>query len=1524
MSFARSHLFLAFVFLASLMAPGAAQAQDRLCDPGAESCRDILLNYIRNESVGIDVAFWFMEDARYTNELIEKWKAGVPVRVMIDTRANASYPLNVDRIKELADAGIPIRRASSGYYLHWKMMLFSGQNVVEFSGANYSADAWRPATETPFENYTDESIFFTNDSSIVNSFRTKYDDLWVNTGRFANYANVTTIVRSYDSFPKDSELNFPPQEGYRTRSVAAYRAETGAIDVIMYRVLDPIHADEMIAAVKRGVAVRLITEPKQYRDPTRLWHSYNIDRMYAGGVQIKHREHAGLNHQKSVILHDQDMVIFGSSNWTESSNNQQYEHNMFTTKTPLYNWFVDQFERKWNNTGGVVENVDFVPLPPDAAKTPSPANAAIDINETSVILSWYGGPWAHKYDVYLGTTTNPTRVAENLMLGPSETATERQQYTLTASLIPGTTYYWRVVAKTMADKENASPLWSFTTAGTAPPPETPATTGTLGEGDVLLYASKATRAGTWTNSADGTAAGAVGIWQPNAGAAKVASASANPANYFELKFNATAGVPYRLWIRSRAQNNSWANDSVFIQFSGSVTSSGGAQWRIGTTSATEMNLEDCSGCGVSAWGWQDNGWGVGVLGPLVYFAATGQQTIRVQQREDGIMIDQILLSPEKFLTAKPGLLKNDQTIYPESDPSTPPPPSGVTVVRQPYLQSVTSTTAVVVWTTREPGPASVKVLKSGSPTRTLSATSQLFTTTTTGLGVDYYQHVARITGLSQSTTYEYDILVGGVDANPGTDSLKTAPGSASSTVRFVAFGDSGVGSTAQQQVSNRIAAEDFDFALHGGDVAYGVSSGTGPGTYKTLEDWYFNVYKDWLRSHPMFPSIGNHDSNSSNNDGQHYLDAFVLPENGGDGAFPDHAERYYSFDYGPVHVVVLDTELAFQNTSRRAAQLAWLDADLSATSRPWKVAVFHRSPYSSGGEHGSDLTVRAAFGPVFEDHGVQLVLSAHEHDYERTNRIGGVTYVVTGGGGGPLYAAGTSSFTAASASRYHYVRGDVSECTLKLDAVGTDGSAFDSVTLTRCGEPPPPSGDDDIVLYAQSAPVVQGAWRRQTDATAAGGALLRHPNAGAAKLSSALASPVNYFEMTFTAQAGVPYHLWIRGKADSNSWANDSVFVQFSSGTTYSTGTTKALEVNLEDCSGCGISGWGWQDNGYGTGVLGPHVTFSSGGSKTIRVQTREDGFSIDQIVLSPSTYLTSSPGALKNDSTIVPEGTSEPPPVDAMSPTASISSPADDATVSGTVNVAVTATDDVGVTKVDFLVNGTLVGTDSGEPFAFSWNTSGLAEGAYTLQAKAYDAAGNTGTSPVVTVQVQHATTPPTGDIVLYAGDVVTVAGAWTLDTDSAAAGGKVVRNPNAGDPRVETALASPVNYVEFTFPAEAGVPYHLWLRGRAQGNGWKNDSVFVQFSGTSTYAIGTTSAAEVNLEDCSGCGLASWGWQDNGYGTGVMGPNIVFTASGTQTIRIQTREDGLFIDQIVLSPDRYLTTSPGALKNDTTIVPK
>jgi hypothetical protein len=217
------------------------------------------------------------------------------------------------------------------------------------------------------------------------------------------------------------------------------------------------------------------------------------------------------------------------------------------------------------------------------------------------------------------------------------------------------------------------------------------------------------------------------------------------------------------------------------------------------------------------------------------------------------------------------------------------------------------------------------------------------------------------------------------------------------------------------------------------------------------------------------------------------------------------------------------------------------------------------------------------------------------------------------------------------------VRGEIGGCTLSLQAIGLDGTAFDSTSIDRCA-----TSVDDVILYASEATASLGAWVVETDPSAAGGSRIRHPDAGAAKLTNALANPPHYFEHTFNATAGVPYRLWMRSKADRNYWGNDSVFVQFDGAVTQSgspqfrIGTTGATTVNLEECSGCGLAGWGWEDNGWGRGVLGPQIFFQSTGPQRLRVQSREDGLSIDQIVLSPDRYLNSSPGALKNDTTIL------------------------------------------------------------------------------------------------------------------------------------------------------------------------------------------------------------------------------------------------------------------------------------------------
>src|SRR3954469_21675510 len=212
-----SRLLTAFAVVVISLVGRPATATDTLCDAAFQDCRAPLIQLIRQETVRLDVAFWFMEDSRFSTEIIRRWQAGVPVRVIIDQRAfpsqGGAHPVDDQIVQTLVNAGIPIRQRSlsNSYILHWKTMIFAGQNTVEFSGANYSPTAFVP--QTPYADYEDEAIFFSDDPSIVNSFKTKYDDLWVDTVNYGDYANITTApTRLYPTFTKDPQLNFPQQE----------------------------------------------------------------------------------------------------------------------------------------------------------------------------------------------------------------------------------------------------------------------------------------------------------------------------------------------------------------------------------------------------------------------------------------------------------------------------------------------------------------------------------------------------------------------------------------------------------------------------------------------------------------------------------------------------------------------------------------------------------------------------------------------------------------------------------------------------------------------------------------------------------------------------------------------------------------------------------------------------------------------------------------------------------------------------------------------------------------------------------------------------------------------------------------------------------------------------------------------------------------------------------------------------------------------------------------------------------------
>ena len=161
--FSLLYVLLGFLFISITPTFGT----ERLCDVSFENCRAPLLKLIQNETVEIDAAFWFMDDTTITGALIKKFQSGVPVRILMDPRAEEGHPTNTQILTQLASAGFPMRNRTADGILHWKMMLFSGQGTVEFSGANFTASEMR--TYTPYVNYTDEAIYFTDDPSVVNS-----------------------------------------------------------------------------------------------------------------------------------------------------------------------------------------------------------------------------------------------------------------------------------------------------------------------------------------------------------------------------------------------------------------------------------------------------------------------------------------------------------------------------------------------------------------------------------------------------------------------------------------------------------------------------------------------------------------------------------------------------------------------------------------------------------------------------------------------------------------------------------------------------------------------------------------------------------------------------------------------------------------------------------------------------------------------------------------------------------------------------------------------------------------------------------------------------------------------------------------------------------------------------------------------------------------------------------------------------------------------------------------------------------
>ena len=459
---------------------------------------------------------------------------------------------------------------------------------------------------------------------------------------------------------------------------------------------------------------------------------------------------------------------------------------------------------------------------------------------------------------------------------------------------------------------------------------------------------------------------------------------------------------------------------------------------------------------------------------------------------------------------------------------------------------------------------------------------------------------------------------------------------------------------------------------------------------------------------------------------------------------------------------------------------------------------------------------------------------------------------------------------------------------------------------------------DEILINAADVPaarIVGSRWARAQASGAAGGTAIHNPNKNETKRSAALASPSSYVEATFYAAAGVPYRLWFRMRAEGDHYANDSMFVQFKDSVDAQgnainrIGTTSAATAILEEGSGAGVAGWGWNDTAYGGTTLGAPVYFATSGLQTIRVQQREDGVMWDQIVLSAVTYAARRPGDTKSDDFIVPSSFGS---TDGMVAAHTYAK-------AGAYPVVLSVVDAQGLVgwaattiTAGAAAGSTVLVADPGGPY------SGLLN-----QSIRFD-----GSDSVVPAGVTARFRWTFGEEIVLDPTMIRVVGSrWRTITDSTAARGMAIENPDAGATKVTTPAASPASYIEGTFRAAAGVPYRVWVRMRAANDAYTNDSVFVQFSGavtstgTAVARVGTSNAHIVILEEGRDAGVKGWGWADGSYGA-IAAP-VYFNADGVQTLRIQHREDGLRIDQVVISADDHYADAPGALKLDDTIVP-
>jgi tartrate-resistant acid phosphatase type 5 len=314
---------------------------------------------------------------------------------------------------------------------------------------------------------------------------------------------------------------------------------------------------------------------------------------------------------------------------------------------------------------------------------------------------------------------------------------------------------------------------------------------------------------------------------------------------------------------------------------------------------------------------------------------------------------------------------------------------------------------------------------------------------------------ATISGLKPDTTYPYEVILNGISIAKG--SVRTHPEKAD-RVAFFVIGDWGTGGDGQYKIAAAMKKEmdrragtnnPVRFVLTTGDNIYSPAP-LGRFSRESGDsdrDWgpkFFVPYRDVLRRMPFYASLGNHDGNESEkrDDLTVYLDNLFFP--GGKAA------RYYQLSYGGLlDCFAIDSSMNSEKGGSRSAIFApggeqhqWLERQMRASKALWKIPFFHHPIYNAGPRHGSSYQPLRHFVKVFEETGVRVVFTGHEHNFqlsEANDATKGVLYVITGAGGqlrdGDVRSAMKDARIAAWAPQHHFLVVEIFGNTMKITPI---------------------------------------------------------------------------------------------------------------------------------------------------------------------------------------------------------------------------------------------------------------------------------------------------------------------------------------------------------------------------------------------------------------------------------------------------------------------------------------------------------